>query len=277
MSDGKWENSRAIEGYWPYIEIVKKGKNVFLVVSENMKLASRPMNKFDDMPDDKVKIWVANKIKEVIKDEGLDWERGNREETDYLSTSWRKSKKAATVSDCYYVYEILKGRNAARHAEYNIKENTMNLTEAKEILKRNGYLLKENNTIPKSRMDREETYLSPDLVHYIKAPALNCKGVKEEINDHEISKLFDLQPTGNDTRVLKWFVRMGYDENKNPKYVLLTVDTKGGLIQVKDTKNGYFSGQPWNVLHEEKINSYNEYGLQKALDWIVQLSQKDNL
>lgn len=134
LSDGKWENSRAMEGYWPYIEVVKKGKNVFLVVSENMKLASRPMNKFDDMTDDKVKIWVANKIKEVIKDEGLDWERGNREETDYLSTSWRKSKKAATVSDCYYVYEILKGRNAARHAEYSLKE-------AKEYLKSRGFIL----------------------------------------------------------------------------------------------------------------------------------------
>jgi hypothetical protein len=134
LSDGKWENSRAMESYWPYIEVVRKGKNVFLIVSENMRFASRPNNKFDDMKDNQVKIWVANKIKEVIKDEGLDWERGNMEETDYLATKWRKSKKAATVSDCYYVYEVLKGRNAARHAEYGLKE-------AKEYLNSRGYLL----------------------------------------------------------------------------------------------------------------------------------------
>lgn len=134
LSDGKWENSRAMEGYWPYIEVVRKGKNVFLVVSEAGQLGDCPINKFDNMSDDKVKLWVANKIKEVIKDEGLDWERGNMEETDYLATKWRKSKKAATVSDCYYVYEVLKGRNAARHAEYGLKE-------AKEYLNSRGYLL----------------------------------------------------------------------------------------------------------------------------------------
>jgi hypothetical protein len=70
------------------------------------------------MSDDDVKKWLAKKIKQVIKEEGLDWKRDNSDETDYLDTSWRKSKLPSSVADCYYVYEVLKGRNVAKHPEY---------------------------------------------------------------------------------------------------------------------------------------------------------------
>jgi hypothetical protein len=83
------------------------------------------------MTDDDIKKWLAKKIKQVIKEEGLDWNRSNEETTDYLGTEWRKSKKPSTVADCYYVYEVLKGRNVAKHPEY---AKQMNISDALKTL-----------------------------------------------------------------------------------------------------------------------------------------------
>lgn len=130
LSDGLWENSPMMDHYWPYIDVEKKGGKVYLLVS----VRGYPSNRFLDMDDSEVKTWLAKKIKAVIKDEELDWSRSNREETDFLSTEWRlPSKERATVADCYYVYEVLRGRNVAKHPEYNslqesyINEETINL------------------------------------------------------------------------------------------------------------------------------------------------------
>ena len=116
-----WENSPASDHYWPYIEVEKRGNKVVLLVSKQYQSGGYKSNKFCDMSDDDIKKWVARRIKLVIKDEGLDWARDNTDETDYLSTDWRSSKQSATVADCYYVYEVLKGRNVSKHPEYNSK------------------------------------------------------------------------------------------------------------------------------------------------------------
>lgn len=118
LSDGMWENSRAAGGYWPYIDAELENGEVVLKVSTAYRKYGEPYNKLLNMPDDDIKKWLAKKIKQVIKDEGLDWKRDNEEETDYLDTAWRKSKQHSTVADCYYVYEVLKGRNVAKHPEY---------------------------------------------------------------------------------------------------------------------------------------------------------------
>lgn len=83
------------------------------------------------MTEDNVKKWLAKKIKQVIQEEGLDWKRDNTEETDYLDTEWRTSKQPSTVADCYYVYEVLKGRNVAKHPEY---AKQMNISDALKTL-----------------------------------------------------------------------------------------------------------------------------------------------
>lgn len=70
-------------------------------------------------------------IEEVIKEEGLDWKRDNSDETEYLDTAWRKSKLPSSVADCYYVYEVLKGRNVAKHPEY---AKQMNVSDALKTL-----------------------------------------------------------------------------------------------------------------------------------------------
>ena len=131
LSDGMWENSRAAEGYWPYIDAELENGEVVLKVSTAYRSYDHRANKLLDMDDDAVKKWLAKKIKQVIQEEGLDWDRGNDEETDYLDTSWRKSKLPSTVADCYYVYEVLKGRNVAKHPEY---ANKMKISDALKTL-----------------------------------------------------------------------------------------------------------------------------------------------
>lgn len=121
VSDGMWENSPQSDHYWPYIEVEKRGDKVVLLVSKQYQSRGYKSNKFYDMSDVDIKKWVARRIKLVIKDEGLDWARDNTDETDYLSTDWRSSKQTSTVADCYYVYEVLKGRNVSKHPEYNSK------------------------------------------------------------------------------------------------------------------------------------------------------------
>lgn len=131
LSDGMWENSRAAEGYWPYIDADLKNGEVVLTVSNSYRYDGRPTNKLLDMSDDDVKKWLAKKIKQVIKEEGLDWKRDNSDETEYLDTAWRKSKLPSSVADCYYVYEVLKGRNVAKHPEY---AKQMNVSDALKTL-----------------------------------------------------------------------------------------------------------------------------------------------
>lgn len=131
LSDGMWENSRAAGGYWPYIDAELVNGEVVLKVSTAYRKYGEPYNKLLDMTDDDIKKWLAKKIKQVIKEEGLDWKRDNSEETDYLDTSWRTSKQTSTVADCYYVYEVLKGRNVAKHQEY---AKQMNISDALKTL-----------------------------------------------------------------------------------------------------------------------------------------------
>jgi hypothetical protein len=141
LSDGMWENSPMMDKYWPYIEIEKRGGKVYLDISDSYRKYDYPRNGFMDMDDATIKTWLAKKLKAVIKEEGLDWKRDNTETTDYLSTDWRlPSKEEATVADCYYVYEVLRGRNVAKHIEYRKK---MGLDEALDILKSAGKLITE--------------------------------------------------------------------------------------------------------------------------------------
>lgn len=164
VSDGIWENSPKAEHYWPFISAEMAGKEVVLVVSEELWQSRihnhRISNAFVDMDDNKVKEWCANKIKAVIKEEGLAWKRDNEEETDYCSRH-----DGTTVSDCYYVYEVLKGRNVLKHAEYGIRE-------AIEILNQNGYTLIENKRP------------APEpIIEYLKnwSEEINIKGLKFDV------------------------------------------------------------------------------------------------
>ena len=240
MSDGKWENSRAMEGYWPYIDVEKKGNKVFLLVNEAFQIQNYPINKFEDMPDDKVKIWVANHIKMVIKDEGLDWKRDNREETDYLATDWRTSKQSATVSDCYYVYEVLKGRNAARHAEY--QRESMDVEEAKNILNENGYLVENTEADETALMQMEELIRVANVLHETIYAALDAGYIVKRTNpigyflqNPKTKNVFAVNLDAKNEGIFVNINKNSFEEFTKPSIAKATVDKILDWIEERDT------------------------------------------
>lgn len=133
MSDGYWENTPMMRGYWKFVNTGTSGNEVTLVVdtvSGARDGDSRIENRFYGMSDEAVKKFFADKIKFLIKEEGLGkWARDNESETDYLSYGEPRYR----VKDCYYAYEILKGRNARKHAEYGDVEESRQPVKIKMV------------------------------------------------------------------------------------------------------------------------------------------------
>lgn len=119
MSDGYWENTPRMRGYWLFADAKAQGNECVLEIDPTRwgtrRGYSNVTNQWIDMNDAKVKQFLADKIKFLVKEEGLDWNRGNEDTTDYLSYTQPYFK----VKDCYYVYELLKGRNVNKHPEYS--------------------------------------------------------------------------------------------------------------------------------------------------------------
>lgn len=117
MSDGYWENTPKMRGYWEFADAGTQGDECVLEISPLASIRNA-RNLWAAMDDAHVKRFLADKIKFLIKEEGLKWDRAGTEETDYLSYS-----DPYKVKDCYYAYEVLKGRNVGKHQEYSdIKE-----------------------------------------------------------------------------------------------------------------------------------------------------------
>ena len=135
MSDGYWENTPMMRGYWKFVKTGTSGNEVTLNVDEvgwTLDGDRRIENRFYGMSDDAVKKFFADKIKFLIKEEGLGkWDRGNENETDFLSYG----NPSYRVKDCYYAYEVLKGRNARKHAEYGDVEESRQPVKIKMVEK----------------------------------------------------------------------------------------------------------------------------------------------
>ena len=138
MSDGYWENTPMMRGYWKFVTTGTSGDEVTLNVDEVSGARDgdrRIDNRFYGMSDDAVKKFFADKIKFLIKEEGLGkWARDNEETTDYLSYH-----DPYRVKDCYYAYEVLKGRNARKHPEYGDVEESRQPVKIKLIEKNEGH------------------------------------------------------------------------------------------------------------------------------------------
>lgn len=134
MSDGYWENTPMMRGYWKFVTTGTSGNEVTLNVDavSGARDGDRHIdNRFYGMSDDAVKKFFADKIKFLIKEEGLGkWARDNEETTDYLSYS-----DPYRVKDCYYAYEVLKGRDARKHAEYGDVEESRQPVKIKLVEK----------------------------------------------------------------------------------------------------------------------------------------------
>ena len=107
LSDGYWENSTAMEYYWPYIDT--DNTDVIIKGCNNYYDRHNKYCRFADMNEQHIKEWLANKIKFIVKYELEDypnkgkWERNNDSELDYID---------GTVSQAYAAYDELKGRNS---------------------------------------------------------------------------------------------------------------------------------------------------------------------
>jgi hypothetical protein len=114
MSDGIWENTRSMEKYWKSLDY-RTDAYGYIIIEDRHFVCSDPVDFF------------ANKIKQIIK---IEIEDGNKE------MYWDRMCSASpfymhgrvTVGDCYQLYELLKGRNTAKHtyATYSTYDVTLN-------------------------------------------------------------------------------------------------------------------------------------------------------
>lgn len=100
VSDGIWENSNGMERYWAHLDISRDGSEVVIHVDRDSWMSA-----FRDKTDDQVKKYFATKIKQIVKEEGLVWDRNNTENCNYLDYH-----SGVTVQDAYRVYDKLLGR-----------------------------------------------------------------------------------------------------------------------------------------------------------------------
>ena len=112
MSDGYWEESFPMRGYWLFDTIEKLPDDSVVILVSNawgdIDFGKCRMNKWLNMSDQKIRDFFANKIKFMIKYEGLNWNRNNVNElTHYMSYD-----EDITVATAYHVYDVLKGRGA---------------------------------------------------------------------------------------------------------------------------------------------------------------------
>ena len=100
LSDGIWENTPSMKRYWEYMDVDKQGNEI--VVKFNIYNYSSGFRGKDEQ---QIRKWLANKIKQIVKEEGLEWSRDNTERANYLDYH-----SGCTVQDAYRVYDRILGR-----------------------------------------------------------------------------------------------------------------------------------------------------------------------
>ena len=114
LSDGMWENSFAMRGYWLFECCDLEGDDVVIYISKawgDVDFNRPRCNKFCGMDEQQIKEWFANKVKQIIKQEikddyteGLEWSRKCKVESAYMHDG-------ITAQDAYKAYDCLKDRS----------------------------------------------------------------------------------------------------------------------------------------------------------------------
>ncbi len=114
MSDGIWENSRAMTKYWKSLRYGQDNNGYIWLEDQHGVCA--------DVYD-----FFANKIKQIIQTEikdgytlGLIWGRTCNVQPNYMHGN-------VTVGDCYELYELLKGRNTSKHVYSTYNDYSVDL------------------------------------------------------------------------------------------------------------------------------------------------------
>ena len=118
LSDGIWEDSRAMEKYWKYTKFVLNENNE-VVLYIGSCAGGYGEGGFRDKDEKWIKRWFANKIKQVVKiecedhNEEFKFNDKNENKLRYMNDYCYdyKSKEHAnhipTVKDCYNAYKTL--------------------------------------------------------------------------------------------------------------------------------------------------------------------------
>lgn len=112
LSDGIWENSRGMEKYWEYADIERKGSEIYIVVDRDSWASG-----YRGKSDEDIKRYFAQKVKQIVKEEGLEWSRDNTDVSNYLDYH-----SGVTVQDAYRVYDKLLGRKDRIELQEGYKE-----------------------------------------------------------------------------------------------------------------------------------------------------------
>lgn len=123
--------------------------------------------------------------------------------------------------------------------------------------------------IPKSLQNLGDTeYFSPDLKHFRRPDKLNFNGTIEEIKEHPLNDAAQIVIREMNARgsQIKAFVRM-----PGRKSVQLKINTRDGVVNVTDTKNGDFTGTPWKIIRSFQMGSVREDVVDQALSFVQTL------
>lgn len=123
LSDGKWENSPAMDKYWKYADT--QGTDLII---NNDKWDSGFVGRTEEW----IRHWFAGKLKAVVQDEvgnnKQGWSRDNMEISEYISYN-----HDMTVSHCYECYEYLLGRTGHKYA-FQAPANAPGMKEYKAVI-----------------------------------------------------------------------------------------------------------------------------------------------
>ena len=129
LSDGKWENSPRMTGYWLFADVVKNDGKICLKVStkgwDNSIFKNGVYNPYVNMRSKQIMEKMANFVKSIVKEEHpTGWSRTNTAECDYLS----RDNITVRVCDAYRVYDALKQRKPKIYA--SIARNLIKIARA---------------------------------------------------------------------------------------------------------------------------------------------------
>lgn len=115
MSDGIWENTRSMERYWKSLSVTTS-PNGEIVIEDRHGVCADPVD------------FMAKKIKQIVKieiDDGntkMRWDRMCSAQPSYIGYG-----SPITVGDCYKLYELLSGRNTAKHRYASFETYTVSM------------------------------------------------------------------------------------------------------------------------------------------------------
>lgn len=126
MSDGKWENSRVMEHYWPFVNIVIDGdENVLILIqTPNSKKCCMRENSYSNnwwchfaklnKNHEAIRKFFAKRLHEIVTDErktypnqGIKFNDKCMVKSNYMWDS--DSREDHIISDIYKAYKVLKG------------------------------------------------------------------------------------------------------------------------------------------------------------------------